>query len=111
MRTEIAKLLSADGRQAEGKHTLVEVVAYDIKGNKIVSVDGRDGPSNHNRLCVKGRYGFDYVHHKQRLTKPLIRKAGVPDDIGFMIDQRLVRSPIHRLAWSHHENQIGRAHV
>ena len=35
VRTEVAKLLTADGRQAEGKHVLVEVVAYDIKGNKI----------------------------------------------------------------------------
>ena len=35
VRTEIAKLMTADGRQTEGKHTLVEVVAYDIKGNKI----------------------------------------------------------------------------
>jgi protein TonB len=35
VRTEIAKLLSADGRQAEGKHAVVEIVAYDIKGNKI----------------------------------------------------------------------------
>ena len=35
VRTEVAKLLTADGRQSEGKHTLVEVVAYDLKGNKI----------------------------------------------------------------------------
>lgn len=35
VRTEVAKLSSADGRQAEGKHAVVEVVAYDIKGNKI----------------------------------------------------------------------------
>ena len=35
VRTEIAKLTTADGRQAEGKHQLVEVVAYDIKGSKI----------------------------------------------------------------------------
>src|SRR5215510_3378265 len=35
VRTEVAKLSTADGKQAEGKHTLVEVVAYDIKGNKI----------------------------------------------------------------------------
>ena len=47
---------------------------------KIVSVDGRDGPANHSRLCVKGRFGFDYAHHPQRLTKPLIRKPGVPKD-------------------------------
>src|SRR5215213_9687882 len=35
VRTEIAKLLSADGRQQEGKHQVVEIVAYDIKGAKI----------------------------------------------------------------------------
>ena len=35
VRTEIAKLSTADGRQAEGKHAVVEIVAYDIKGNKI----------------------------------------------------------------------------
>ena len=34
VRTEIAKLLTADGRQQEGKHQVVEIVAYDIKGNK-----------------------------------------------------------------------------
>jgi formate dehydrogenase major subunit len=56
------------------------LVTYNVKNNVIVSVDGRDGPANHNRLCVKGRFGFDYVHHKQRLTKPLIRKAGVVKD-------------------------------
>jgi protein TonB len=35
VRTEVAKLSSADGKQAEGKHAVVEIVAYDIRGNKI----------------------------------------------------------------------------
>jgi periplasmic protein TonB len=35
VRTEVAKLLTADGKLAESKHVLVEVVAYDIKGNKV----------------------------------------------------------------------------
>ncbi|WP_208507577.1 formate dehydrogenase subunit alpha [Variovorax paradoxus] len=56
------------------------LLTYNVKDEVIVSVDGRDGPANHNRLCVKGRFGFDYAHHPQRLTKPLIRKAGVPKD-------------------------------
>ncbi|MFN4352180.1 MAG: formate dehydrogenase subunit alpha [Hylemonella sp.] len=56
------------------------LITYNVKDNKIISVDGRDGPANHNRLCVKGRFGFDYAHNPQRLTKPLIRKAGVPKD-------------------------------
>jgi formate dehydrogenase major subunit len=54
------------------------LVTYNVRDEKIVSVDGRDGPANHGRLCVKGRFGYDYAHHPQRLTKPLVRKAGVP---------------------------------
>ena len=56
------------------------LITYNVKDNRIVSVDGRDGPANHNRLCVKGRFGLDYIHNPQRLTVPLIRKAGVPKD-------------------------------
>ena len=56
------------------------LITYNIKDDKIISVEGRDGPANQSRLCVKGRFGFDYVHHDQRLTKPLIRKTGVAKD-------------------------------
>ncbi|WP_375458963.1 formate dehydrogenase subunit alpha [uncultured Enterovirga sp.] len=52
-------------------------LTYEVKDDKIVAVQGRDGPSNQNRLCVKGRFGFDYIHHADRLTVPLIRKDGV----------------------------------
>ena len=61
-------------------------LTYNVKGNRILYVDGRDGPANHGRLCVKGRYGFDYAHHKQRLTKPLVRKPGVPKHKDFAVD-------------------------
>lgn len=53
-------------------------VNYHIKDNRILYVEGRDGPANHGRLCVKGRYGGDYAHHPHRLTKPLIRRADAP---------------------------------
>ena len=56
------------------------LITYNVKDEHIVSVDGRDGPANHKRLCVKGRFGFDYAHHPQRLTRPLIRKPGMPKD-------------------------------
>jgi formate dehydrogenase major subunit len=52
-------------------------ITYQIKDDHIVAVEGKDGPSNHNRLCVKGRFGFDYVHHPDRLTEPMIRKDAV----------------------------------
>jgi len=45
---------------------------------RILFVEGRDGPSNQGRLCVKGRFGFDYPSHSARLTRPLIRRDGVP---------------------------------
>ena len=56
------------------------LLTYNVKDNNIVSVDGRDGPANHSRLCVKGRFGFDYAHSPQRLTVPLIRKPGIAKD-------------------------------
>ena len=53
-------------------------LTYNIQDEKIISVDGRDGPANKNRLCVKGRFGFDYIHNPERLKVPLIRKSNKP---------------------------------
>ncbi len=52
-------------------------VTYHLKDGQIQKVEGRNGPANEQRLCVKGRFGLDYVHHPHRLTTPLIRKDGV----------------------------------
>ncbi|UZG44145.1 formate dehydrogenase subunit alpha [Caldimonas thermodepolymerans] len=57
-------------------------LTYHVKDNRILRVEGRDGPANHGRLCVKGRYGFDYAHHPQRLTQPLVRRADAPPKRG-----------------------------
>ena len=62
------------------------LLTYHVKDNTILQVTGRDGPSNHGRLCVKGRYGFDYITHPHRLTQPLIRKSGVPKSTEITID-------------------------
>ena len=53
-------------------------ITYQLEDNRIAAVQGRDGPANHNRLCVKGRFGFDYVTHPHRLTTPLIRREDAP---------------------------------
>ena len=53
-------------------------LTYHLKDEKLLYVTGREGPANENRLCVKGRFGFDYVHHPHRLTVPLIRRDDVP---------------------------------
>ena len=57
------------------------LLTYNINNEKIIYVEGRDGPANKSRLCVKGRYGFDYVHHEGRVTKPLIRKSDIPKSL------------------------------
>jgi formate dehydrogenase major subunit len=54
------------------------LLTFNVSNERIMYVDGRDGPANLSRLCVKGRYGFDYVHNPLRLTRPLIRRADAP---------------------------------
>jgi formate dehydrogenase major subunit len=53
-------------------------LSWVVADGRIRRVEGRDGPANHGRLCVKGRFGFDYVHSPQRLTDPLVRLPGCP---------------------------------
>jgi formate dehydrogenase major subunit len=74
-------------------------LTFNVKNNHIVSVDGRDGPANHNRLCVKGRYGFDYIHHKQRLTKPLIRRDDAPKTAALDFDPSDFSSIFREASW------------
>ena len=51
-------------------------LTYHVKDNRIVFVQGRDGPANAGRLCVKGRYGYDFIYSEERLKTPLIRENG-----------------------------------
>jgi formate dehydrogenase major subunit len=67
--------------------------------NVIKFVTGRDGPANHGRLCVKGRYGFDYVQHPQRLTRPLIRKEGVKKSAHFTVDPANWSAAFREASW------------
>ena len=53
-------------------------LSFKVKDGKIKYVEGAGGPANENRLCVKGRFGFDYIHHPHRLTKPMIRRTDAP---------------------------------
>jgi formate dehydrogenase major subunit len=61
-------------------------VTYQVKDDRVIYAEGRDGPANHNRLCVKGRFGFDYIHHPHRLTTPLIRLPNIPKDANDQVD-------------------------
>ena len=81
-------------------------MTYRIADNKIAAVDGRAGPSNLNRLCVKGRFGFDYVTHPQRLTVPLIRRDDAPKSTDHGIDSAQPKSHFREATW---EEALARA--
>jgi len=50
-----------------------------VRGQKIVRVRGiKESKINHGGLCVKGRYGLDFINHPDRLTQPLIRNRNTP---------------------------------
>ena len=74
-------------------------LTYNVKDNKILYVEGRDGPANEKRLCVKGRYGFDYAHHPHRLTKPLVRRADAPKSGDFEMDPDKVMEVFREATW------------
>src|SRR3990172_3915153 len=74
-------------------------LTYHVKDNKIVFVQGREGRANEGRLCVKGRYGFDYAHHPQRLTRPLVRKHGVKKSADFTMDPDNWREVFREASW------------
>ncbi len=74
-------------------------LTYNIKDDKILYVEGRDGPANKGRLCVKGRYGFDYVHHPHRLTKPLIRREDAPKSGEFSMDPNDIDRIFREATW------------
>jgi formate dehydrogenase major subunit len=74
-------------------------LTYHVKDDRILFVQGKDGPANSNRLCVKGRYGFDYVHHRHRLSTPLMRKAGVFKHTDFVVDPENWRDVFREATW------------
>jgi len=48
-----------------------------VKDGKIVKVTGvEDGSPNKGRLCVKGRFGYDFIYSEERLKTPLIKENG-----------------------------------
>ena len=52
-------------------------VTLHVRDEKIARVTARhDSPANRGALCVKGRFGWDFVSHEDRLRDPMIRKNG-----------------------------------
>jgi len=47
-----------------------------IKNDKVIRVRGADAHPNYGRLCVKGRFGYEFIANEDRLTVPLVKKEG-----------------------------------
>ncbi len=73
-------------------------ISFKVKDDKIKYVEGIDGPANENRLCVKGRFGFDYIDHPHRLTKPLIRREDAPAK-GLNVDPGNLSTHFREATW------------
>ena len=73
-------------------------LSFKVKDEKILYVEGIDGPANENRLCVKGRFGFDYIDHAHRLTKPLIRRDDAPAK-GLNVDPANIHTHFREATW------------
>ncbi|MDX2456730.1 MAG: formate dehydrogenase subunit alpha [Gammaproteobacteria bacterium] len=74
-------------------------LTYQVRDNRIAAVQGRAGPSNDNRLCVKGRFGFDYINNPQRLTRPLIRRDDAPKRGDLDMDPKNPLSHFREASW------------
>lgn len=52
-------------------------IELETEGNRVVAVNpSHASDANSGNLCVKGRFGMDFIHHPDRLTTPLIRRGG-----------------------------------
>ncbi len=75
-----------------------------VRGDKIVRVEGdKESPVNKGSLCVKGRYGYDFINHPERLKTPLVKKDGVLveatwDEALDLIESKFARSKGEKFA-------------
>lgn len=52
-------------------------LVVEVANNQIIKIRGdKDAPVNKGQTCIKGAFAYNYVHSKERLTSPLIRRAG-----------------------------------
>ena len=82
----------------------------ETKDGRIVQATSKwDAPSNHGWMCVKGRFGWDYVHHPDRLIKPLIRrtKGGPLEEADWEEALNLIASRLKEVKAKHGPDAFG----
>jgi formate dehydrogenase, alpha subunit, archaeal-type len=78
-------------------------VEYGVKDGRVVWARGGYGPANEGKLCIKGKFGFHYVNSPERLTKPLVRKSGVPKG---PLNDRNIHEAFMEVSWDEALNMV-----
>ena len=79
-----------------------------VRDNQIAKVTGvEDVAPNYGSLCVKGRFGFDFVHSPDRLTRPLVRKNGALEETSWEEALDFVATKLGQIKNDHGPNSIG----
>ena len=54
-----------------------------VHKNQVVAVGSSDGGVNEGALCSKGRFGYGFINHKDRLTAPMIKRSGYWEEVNW----------------------------
>jgi formate dehydrogenase alpha subunit len=77
------------------------ILNLEVKDNQIVRVKPGESPVNHGTLCVRGSYGYDFIHSPERLTTPLIKVDGEFQKASWEEAASRVASEFKRLKQAH----------
>jgi len=78
-----------------------------VKENRVVKVTGANRAPNYGSLCVKGRFGFDFIHSKERLRKPLIKENGKFREAQWDEALNLIARRLNEILNQHEVDSIG----
>jgi formate dehydrogenase major subunit len=83
--------------------------SFDIwtKDRHILKVEPAEGPANNISTCVKGKFGWDFVNHEERLKKPLIRQGDGFREASWQEAMHLVVSRLSQMKAAHGPDAIG----
>jgi predicted molibdopterin-dependent oxidoreductase YjgC len=79
-----------------------------VQDNRVVKVSGVEGVApNDGSLCVKGRFGFDFIHSPERLTAPLIKENGTFRQASWDEALDLVADRLGKIKEAHGPDSLG----
>ncbi len=79
-----------------------------VRGENVVGIRGdRENPVNQGQLCVKGRYGYHFINHPDRLKQPLIKKGGRLEEASWDEALSLVAARMKETAEKHGAQALG----